>query len=69
MSRVDTLLAEYASHHQSKGNASCQGIGHAVFEKKAPSFLTNLIHLMVGPLFLLNETLRARRIALVEKGA
>ena len=32
-----------------------QGIGHAVFEKKSPAFFRNLLHLMIGPLFLLNE--------------
>jgi len=32
-----------------------QGIGHAVFEKRSPAFLKNLIHLLVGPAFLLNE--------------
>jgi uncharacterized membrane protein YGL010W len=25
--------------------------GHAVWEKKSPSFLTNLVHSLVGPLF------------------
>ncbi|HZH77631.1 MAG TPA: Mpo1-like protein, partial [Archangium sp.] len=25
--------------------------GHAVWEKKSPSFLTNLVHALVGPLF------------------
>lgn len=39
-----------------------QGIGHAVFEKKSPAFTRNLVHLMVGPLFLLNELLRVRAI-------
>jgi len=37
-----------------------QGIGHAVFEKKSPAFLRNGIHLLVGPLFLLNEGVRIR---------
>lgn len=39
-----------------------QGIGHAVYEKKAPAFLKNLVHLMVGPIFLLNEVLRLRQV-------
>jgi uncharacterized membrane protein YGL010W len=38
-----------------------QGVGHARYEKKAPAFLRNLVHLLVGPLFLLNELLRIRR--------
>lgn len=37
-----------------------QGIGHAVFEKNKPAFLRNLVHLMVGLLFLVNELLRIR---------
>jgi len=37
-----------------------QTIGHAVFEKKSPAFLRNLIHLMVGPIFLLNEVMHTR---------
>jgi uncharacterized membrane protein YGL010W len=40
-----------------------QGIGHAVYEKKSPAFLRNLVHLLVGPAFLVNEALRVRRIA------
>lgn len=39
-----------------------QGIGHAVYEKKSPSFLKNAVHLLVGPLFLANEVLRIRSI-------
>ncbi len=37
-----------------------QGIGHARFEKNSPAFFRNLVHLMVGPLFLVNELLRLR---------
>ncbi|MFN2632913.1 MAG: DUF962 domain-containing protein [Thermoanaerobaculia bacterium] len=37
-----------------------QGIGHARYEKKAPAFLRNLVHLLIGPLFLVNELLRVR---------
>ncbi len=25
--------------------------GHAVWEKKSPSFLTNMVHALVGPMF------------------
>jgi uncharacterized membrane protein YGL010W len=37
-----------------------QGIGHAVYEKNKPAFVKNLVHLMVGPVFLVNELLRLR---------
>jgi len=40
-----------------------QGIGHARYEKNRPAFLKNLAHLMVGPLFLVNELLRIRPVA------
>lgn len=39
-----------------------QGVGHGLFEKNRPAFLKNLAHLMVGPLFLVNELVRVRRI-------
>src|SRR5262245_5933885 len=39
-----------------------QGIGHARYEKKSPAFLKNLVHLMIGPVFLWNEVLKIRRI-------
>jgi uncharacterized membrane protein YGL010W len=39
-----------------------QGIGHGRFEKNSPAFLQNIVHLMVGPLFLWNELLRVRPI-------
>ena len=37
-----------------------QGIGHARYEKKSPAFLKNLVHLLVGPIFLWNELLHVR---------
>ena len=40
-----------------------QGIGHAVYEKRSPAFLRNLVHLLVGPAFLVNEALRIRPVA------
>jgi uncharacterized membrane protein YGL010W len=43
-----------------------QGIGHARFEKRSPAFFKNLIHLMVGPVFLLNELLGIRPVAVSE---
>ena len=45
-----------------------QGIGHARYEKKAPAFLKNVVHLLVGPIFLLNEALKVRPIAQAERG-
>ncbi|MCI0443596.1 DUF962 domain-containing protein [bacterium] len=35
-----------------------QGIGHAVYEKRSPAFLKNLLHLLVGPIFLVNEAFK-----------
>jgi uncharacterized membrane protein YGL010W len=40
-----------------------QGVGHAVYEKSSPAFVRNLVHLLVGPAFLVNEALRIRRPA------
>ena len=40
-----------------------QGIGHAVYEKNKPAFVKNLVHLMVGPVFLVNELLGLRRVS------
>ena len=34
-----------------------QGIGHAVYEKNRPAFLRNLVHLLVGPAYLVAEAL------------
>jgi uncharacterized membrane protein YGL010W len=39
-----------------------QGVGHARYEKNAPAFFKNLLHLLVGPIFLWNEVLRVKRI-------
>jgi len=39
-----------------------QGVGHARFEKNRPAFFKNVAHLMVGPLFLVNELLRVRPV-------
>lgn len=44
-----------------------QGIGHAKYEKKAPAFLKNLVHLMVGPIFLINEAFNVRPVTHVEE--
>lgn len=32
-----------------------QFVGHGVFEKKSPAFLRNLAHLLIGPLWILND--------------
>ena len=40
-----------------------QAIGHVVYEKNRPAFFRNLLHLLVGPLYLVNELLRIRRPA------
>lgn len=40
-----------------------QAVGHAVYEKNRPAFLKNIQHLFVGPLFLVNELLKVRRVA------
>lgn len=32
-----------------------QFIGHSVYEKRSPAFLTNFLHLLVGPLWILND--------------
>jgi uncharacterized membrane protein YGL010W len=32
-----------------------QFVGHSVYEKKQPAFLKNITHLLVGPLWILND--------------
>ena len=32
-----------------------QFVGHSVYEKRQPAFLTNVTHLLVGPLWILND--------------
>ncbi|HEY3172067.1 MAG TPA: Mpo1-like protein [Thermoanaerobaculia bacterium] len=44
-----------------------QAIGHAVYEKNRPAFFKNLLHLLVGPLFVVNELLKVRRVAPVSR--
>ena len=39
-----------------------QGIGHAVYEKRSPAFFRNLVHLLIGPAFLVNEALHIRPV-------
>jgi len=38
-----------------------QFVGHGVFEKRAPAFSSNVMHLMVGPLWILNRALDLER--------
>jgi uncharacterized membrane protein YGL010W len=42
-----------------------QFIGHARYEKQSPAFLNNLLHLLVGPLWILEDLthLEGRRAA------
>lgn len=44
-----------------------QGVGHAVYEKNRPAFFKNLVHLLVGPAFLMNEIVKARPVAAAAK--
>ncbi len=41
-----------------------QSIGHAVYEKRSPAFFRNLVHLLVGPIFLINEAFQFRSVVL-----
>ena len=34
-----------------------QFIGHSVYEKKQPAFVRNLVHLLIGPLWILNDVI------------
>jgi uncharacterized membrane protein YGL010W len=38
-----------------------QAVGHAVYEKNRPAFFRNLVHLLVGPAYLVAEALRLRK--------
>lgn len=37
-----------------------QFIGHGLYERRSPAFFTNLVHLVVGPLWVVNHVLRVR---------
>jgi uncharacterized membrane protein YGL010W len=37
-----------------------QAIGHGIYEKNSPAFFRNLVHLLVGPAYLVNEALHIR---------
>lgn len=34
-----------------------QFVGHGVFEKRSPAFLRNLVHLLVGPIWIVNDVI------------
>ncbi len=40
-----------------------QFVGHSVYEKRQPAFLTNAMHLLVGPLWILNDLVHIVRPA------
>ena len=47
-----------------------QFVGHSVYEKKQPAFLKNATHLLVGPLWILNDVVpvvRTPKRTLVEQ--
>jgi uncharacterized membrane protein YGL010W len=40
-----------------------QFVGHSVYEKKQPAFFRNFVHLLVGPLWILNDVIPVMRAA------
>lgn len=40
-----------------------QGIGHYVYEKKSPAFLTNLSHLFVGPFWIYCRVVKPAKVS------
>lgn len=34
-----------------------QFVGHSLYERKSPKFLRNMVHLLIGPLWILNDIL------------
>lgn len=40
-----------------------QFLGHARYEKQSPAFLSNLLHLLVGPLWILQDVTQLERAA------
>ena len=45
-----------------------QAVGHARFERNRPAFFRNLVHLMIGPIYLVNEVVKARRVGADPRG-
>jgi uncharacterized membrane protein YGL010W len=41
-----------------------QFVGHSVYEKRRPAFVRNLIHLLIGPLWILNDVVPVVRTPL-----
>lgn len=39
-----------------------QFVGHIKYEKKSPAFLTNLTHLLIGPLWIFNHLMKKLKI-------
>jgi uncharacterized membrane protein YGL010W len=39
-----------------------QFVGHSFYEKRQPAFLTNALHLLVGPLWILNDVVHVVRV-------
>lgn len=48
---------------------TCQLVGHRVFEKNAPAFVDNLVHLFVGPRWIVNRLLRVLPDVVAPSGA
>ena len=44
-----------------------QFIGHSVYEKKQPAFFRNFVHLLVGPLWILNDVVPVVKSTTPEK--
>lgn len=38
----------------------CQYVGHGVYERRQPAFYKNLVHLLIGPLWVLNHVFHIR---------
>ena len=43
-----------------------QFIGHSVYEKKNPAFFRNFVHLLVGPLWILNDLIPVVKTSVIE---
>lgn len=44
-----------------------QLVGHSVYEKRSPAFLRNLVHLLVGPAWLVHRALRSSKWELTSR--
>ncbi len=43
------------------GGWALQFVGHGVYEKRSPAFFRNLVHLLVGPMWVMNHFLPLRK--------